>query len=175
MHETSVSPTASACRPVWVAIPAGPPANDTSCFSACPPVRSANVPARTPRCPRRSVHPRRLLRRSHGSARRRGLGHLGGTPCRTGHRSGSRTIPSLSRVAPSVVSERFLEVLGSRQSPVPYHVLRCLQLGALPSTGITRLRRYYGPIRHPARPGLSLAGFRLAARAATKWGFPCCD
>ena len=32
----------------------------------------------------------------------------------------------------------------------------------LPSTGITRLQRYYGPLRHPKAPGPSLAGVRLA-------------
>jgi len=32
----------------------------------------------------------------------------------------------------------------------------------LPSTGITRLQWYYGPLRHPKAPGPSLAGVRLA-------------
>src|SRR5207244_1936034 len=36
-----------------------------------------------------------------------------------------------------------------------------LELRPLPSTGITRLQRYYGPLRHPSAPGLSLAGVRL--------------
>ena len=36
-----------------------------------------------------------------------------------------------------------------------------LELRSLPSTGVTRLRRYYEPLRHPRRPGLSLAGVRL--------------
>ena len=31
----------------------------------------------------------------------------------------------------------------------------------LPSTDVTRLLRYYEPVRHPTRPGLSLAGVRL--------------
>src|SRR5260221_9371895 len=31
----------------------------------------------------------------------------------------------------------------------------------LPSAGVTRLQRYYGPLRHPTPPGLSLAGVRL--------------
>jgi hypothetical protein len=31
----------------------------------------------------------------------------------------------------------------------------------LSSTGITRFPRYYRPVRHPPRPGLSLAGVRL--------------
>ena len=37
----------------------------------------------------------------------------------------------------------------------------CLELRPLPSTGITRLQRYYRPLRHPRAPGLSLAGVRL--------------
>ena len=37
----------------------------------------------------------------------------------------------------------------------------CLELRSLPSPGVTRLQRYYGPLRHPTAPGLSLAGVRL--------------
>src|SRR5215831_15615698 len=48
-----------------------------------------------------------------------------------------------------------------------------LELRSLPSTGVTRLRRYYEPLRHPRRPGLSLAGFRLAVTRRHRWGFPC--
>ena len=36
-----------------------------------------------------------------------------------------------------------------------------LELRPLPSTSITRLPRYYKPLRHPKAPGLSLAGVRL--------------
>ena len=36
-----------------------------------------------------------------------------------------------------------------------------LELRPLPSTGITRLPRYYEPLRHPKAPGLSLTGVRL--------------
>ena len=36
-----------------------------------------------------------------------------------------------------------------------------LELRPLPSPGITRLPRYYEPLRHPSAPGLSLAGVRL--------------
>ena len=43
----------------------------------------------------------------------------------------------------------------------------------LSSTGITRLHRYYGPVRHPIRPGLALAGCRLV-NCHHRWGFPCC-
>ena len=49
----------------------------------------------------------------------------------------------------------------------------CCEL-QLPSAGVTRFRRYYGPVRHPRRPGLSLAGFRLAVTSAAAGGFTCC-
>jgi len=44
----------------------------------------------------------------------------------------------------------------------------CLELRPLPSTGITRLPRYYGPLRHPNASGLSLAGVRLVIPAPRK-------
>ena len=37
----------------------------------------------------------------------------------------------------------------------------CPELRPLPSTSVTRLQRYYEPLRHPRAPGLSLTGFRL--------------
>ena len=37
----------------------------------------------------------------------------------------------------------------------------CLELRSLPSPGITRLHRYYEPLRHPKPPGLSLTGVRF--------------
>ena len=39
----------------------------------------------------------------------------------------------------------------------------------LPSAGVTRLRRYYGPLRHPKRPSLSLAGVWLRVTPLTAW------
>src|SRR6516225_3836643 len=36
-----------------------------------------------------------------------------------------------------------------------------LELRPLPSPGVTRLHRYYGPLRHPSAPSLSLTGVRL--------------
>jgi hypothetical protein len=47
-----------------------------------------------------------------------------------------------------------------------------LELRPLPSTGITRRRRYYAPIRHPGRPGLSLTGVRLRVTRPHRLGFP---
>ena len=58
-------------------------------------------------------------------------------------------------------SERFSELLGC---PISRSLTTsCVgpELRPLPSPGITRLRQYYGPIRHPIAPGLSLAGLRL--------------
>ncbi len=37
-----------------------------------------------------------------------------------------------------------------------------LELRSLPSTSITRLQKYYEPLRHPRPPGPSLTGVRLA-------------
>jgi hypothetical protein len=37
----------------------------------------------------------------------------------------------------------------------------------LPSTGVTRLHRYYEPLRHPSQPGLSLASCQLIHTAIT--------
>jgi hypothetical protein len=53
-------------------------------------------------------------------------------------------------------------LLGS--SPIPRSfVASCVsfQLRPLPSTGVTQLHRYYEPLRHPTRPGLSLASCQL--------------
>src|SRR5271155_4452832 len=61
-----------------------------------------------------------------------------------------------------------MELLGS--SPIPQSfVASCvrLQLKPLPSTGVPRLRRYYEPLRHPTRPGLSLTSCQLIRTAIT--------
>ena len=42
----------------------------------------------------------------------------------------------------------------------------------LPSIGITRLRQYYGPLRHPKAPDLSLTGVRLIILATHAKGLP---
>ena len=61
----------------------------------------------------------------------------------------------------SAVSEHSSELIGC---PIPRSLTTScvrLELRPLPSTGITRLQRYYEPLRHPRAPGLSLAGVRL--------------
>src|SRR5712671_3355125 len=65
------------------------------------------------------------------------------------------------RATPSAASEHLLELIGCpiSRSFTTYFV--CLELRSLPSTGITRLQRYYEPLRHPKAPGLSLTGLRL--------------
>src|SRR6266478_8280908 len=133
-----------------------------------------NRMVRTPRCPRTFGRPRLLLRDSLCNIHRRMPTHPLGTPCRTERRSENWAIPSLCRATPSATSEHYVELLGS--SPIPRSfVASCVsfQLRPLPSTVVTRLHRYYEPLRHPTRPGLSLAGVRLVARHH-RWGFPCC-
>ena len=59
--------------------------------------------------------------------------------------------------------------------PVLLLTSRSIESGPLPSTGITRLRRYYGPIRHLSRPTLALTGSSLAQLSAVHGAdFPCC-
>jgi hypothetical protein len=64
-------------------------------------------------------------------------------------------------------------LLGCRQSP-GFRSLPTmgLELRSLPSTGVTRLHRYYEPLRHPRRPGLSLTGVRLRVTRPHRSGFP---
>jgi len=68
----------------------------------------------------------------------------------------------------SATSENNLGVV--RLSPISLSVVAScvrLQLRPLPSTGVTRLRRYYEPLRHPIRPGLSLTSCQLIRTAIT--------
>src|SRR5208282_5930130 len=69
--------------------------------------------------------------------------------------------PSLSRATLSAVSEHSSEFIGCPISRSFTTYCVCLELRSLPSTGITRLQRYYEPLRHPKAPSLSLTGFRL--------------
>src|SRR5208282_1141600 len=81
--------------------------------------------------------------------------------CRRGRRSDSRLLPSLSRATPSAASEHSSELIGRPISRSLAASCVRLELRPLPSAGITRLHRYYGPLRHPSAPGLSLTGLRL--------------
>ena len=72
-----------------------------------------------------------------------------------------RLLPSLSRVTPSASSEPFSVLLGfpiARSFPT---CCVCLELRSLSSPGITRLQRYYEPLRHLTAPGPSLTGVQL--------------
>src|SRR2546429_789337 len=85
------------------------------------------------------------------------------------HRTGQADFPhpalgqelTLSRATPSAASDHLLELIGCPISRSFTTYCVCLELRSLPSTGITRLQRYYEPLRHPRAPSLSLTGFRL--------------
>src|SRR4029077_17078678 len=85
------------------------------------------------------------------------------------HRTGQADFPhpalgqdlTLARATPSTASEHSLELIGFPISGSFTTYCVCLELRSLPSTGVTRLRRYYEPLRHPRAPSLSLTGFRL--------------
>ena len=74
---------------------------------------------------------------------------------------GQDSTPVLSRATPSVVSEHKSELIGCPISRSVTTYCVGLELRSLPSTGITRLQRYYEPLRHPRAPGLSLTGVQL--------------
>jgi hypothetical protein len=94
----------------------------------------------------------------------------------------SRTGPSPAWIAPSATSEPKTGLVDLAVNPQALgHLHSVPEVRSLPSTGITQLRRYYGPLRHPRKPGLSLAGVRLPV---TRWHlrglpvlrtFPCAD
>ncbi len=68
----------------------------------------------------------------------------------------------------SATSENNVGVV--RLSPISLSVVAScvrLQLRPLPSPGVTRLHRYYEPLRHPSRPGLSLTSCQLIRTAIT--------
>jgi len=54
---------------------------------------------------------------------------------------------------------------------IPCHSVRIPEPGPLPSTGVTRLHRYYEPLRHP--PGPSTRSACWSRRTTTQLGFPC--
>src|SRR5882724_5294435 len=101
-------------------------------------------------------------------------------PAFAGHTTGQADFPhpalgqdfTLSRATPSAASEHLLELIGFPISRSFTTYCVCLELRSLPSTGVTRLPRYYEPLRHPRAPSLSLTGFRWSS-LTTPWGFPC--
>src|SRR6202047_1363208 len=113
------------------------------------------------RCPQNPGRRRRARPCWSGTGRKHAPRCRRGGSCRTGRRSDNRPPPSLSRVTPSAASEHFSELLGCPISRSLTTSCVGLELRPLPSPGITRLQRYYGPLRHPSAPGLSLAGVRL--------------
>jgi hypothetical protein len=68
--------------------------------------------------------------------------------------SGSRTrLHAFAlRATPSAVSEHLSEFIGCPISRSFTTYCVCLELRSLPSTGVTRLPRYYEPLRHPRAP-----------------------
>src|SRR5712692_2378105 len=82
----------------------------------------------------------------------RARGCLHATPCRTGHGTAGLDPAWPSRTAPVGASGGSRGLLGSRQSPSPRLVGTHPEPGPLPSTGVTQLPRYYGPLRRLPRP-----------------------
>ena len=88
-------------------------------------------------------------------------------------RLSDKTSRRLSRATPSAASEHHVELIGCPISMSFATFCVCLELRSLPSTRVTRFPRYYEPLRHPMRPGPSLAGVRLVIPDRAM-GLPCC-
>ena len=71
-------------------------------------------------------------------------------------------------MTPSATPENNLGVIRLIAN-LPFVVASCvrLQLRPLPSTGVTRLRQYCEPLRHPSQPSLSLTSCQLIPTAIT--------
>src|SRR5712672_2986101 len=77
-------------------------------------------------------------------------------PAFTGHTTGQADFPhpalgqdfTLARATPSAASEHLSELIGFPISRSFTTYCVCLELRSLPSTGITRLQRYYEALRH---------------------------
>ena len=97
------------------------------------------------------------------------------------HRTGQADFPhpalgqdvTLSRATPSAASEHLLEFIGFPISRSFTTYCVCLELRSLPSTGVTRLPRYYEPLRHPRRPACPSRASGWSS-LTTQWGFPSC-
>jgi hypothetical protein len=97
------------------------------------------------------------------------------------HRTGHADFPhpalgqdiTPARVTPPAVPEHFAEF--NRLPNLRALTASCVspELRLLPSTGITRLPRYYEPLRHPMAPESPSPVIGCSARS-TPWGFPCC-
>src|ERR1039458_3381903 len=128
--------TAAASRPAWVYKPAARAGVDRFDSSALAPVRPTIARLHTLRCPRTSDHPLLLLHRWLGSIHRRRSERPSGTPCRTGHRTESWAIPSLSRVARLIVNPSVFAAscVSFQLRPLP-STLRLLPGGAIQFPG----------------------------------------
>ena len=122
---------------------------------------------------RSSPRPLLLSRRWRGIDATPRPARQGDGACHRGSKTGSPGFPSLWHATLSVVSRACKEVLDYRQSPLSPHLLRRLGTEA-PLLGARYARlHYYGPLRHPRRPGLSLAGFLFEPYRSACQGFPC--
>ena len=85
---------------------------------------------------------------------------------------GQDLTPLISRATPSAVSEHSSEFIGCPISRSFTTYCVCLELRSLPSTGVTRLPRYYEPLRHPRAPACPSRASGWSS-PTTPWGFPC--
>src|ERR1039457_2661681 len=96
------------------------------------------------------------------------------------HRTGQADFPhpalgqdfTLARATPSAASEHLLELIGFPISRSFTTYCVCRELRSLPSTGVTRLPRYYELSATPGRPACPSRASGWSS-LTTPWGFPC--
>ena len=102
--------------------------------------------------PRRSPRPRPARPRWRSPARRHGAECLRDRSCRRAGRSGSRLRLRLTIQLPLKPPDLIRCFQAHRQSPLLLFFESTPEVRALPSTGVTRLPRYYDPVRLPPGP-----------------------
>jgi len=158
------------------------------CRSSVSTSRSSNRTCRSPasgsrtrhtrRCPRKVIS--RRARQQRGPCCPRCNAHPpscsqppippGGRPWLLG--SKPRVLPSLEHVMPAAAPVPWWSLQGC---PNLQHLATFsigLELRSLGSTGVTRLPRYCGPLRHPTAPSLAVTGLRLVATTDHAIGLP---
>ena len=87
-------------------------------------------------------------------------------------RTKARVLPSLQHVTPAAALVPWRSLLGcpNLQHFATFNV--SLELRSLPSAGVTRFRRYFGPLRHPIAPSLTVTGLRLVVTTDHATGLP---
>ena len=151
----------------WVSTREEGASGNRSCSATPPAASPATFLRPRPRSARTRSGPHPVPRRWHGSAGMLARARPFGRPCPRDCRNDSSARLWLSPATPSAASQPIEAELVDSSSISAALAASCVRSepGPLPSTSVTRLQRYYGPIRHLPRPPLALTGLALPLQA----------